>query len=295
MDSQFQDKLEVSVVDAQARAEFDIQVATAKRYPRNLTKVHEGALAAVTYSKEVAESCMYSVPKAGQRITGPSVRLAEIMVTNWGNFRAKWDLLEINHDYVLVQGMAFDLETNVAMSVNVRRRIVDKNGKRYGEDVIETTVAAAGAIAYRNAVFKIIPLAFVQPIYDAARELAVGAETEFDKQRQKFVKHFQALGIPTPTLLQHLGKAKVTDIRRDDIEYLIGVLNAIKDDNTKLDDIFTVTRDGKPMDDKAQSEDVPTKPAKAKEKEKEKAAPKDAAPDPEPEFGDGQSEIGEDF
>lgn len=289
-----------SVMEAQVRAEIDTQIATAKRYPRNLQKVHANALAMVESSKEIAMGCMYSVPKAGQRITGPSVRLAEIMASTWGNLRIKVDFLEEAHDYVLVQAVAIDLESNVAFSRPVRRRILDKDGKRYKTDVIETTVAAAQGIAKRNVIFDVIPAAFIKPIYDAARELAIGKETEFDAQRARCVKHFQALGIPAPTLLKHLGKLKVTDIKRDDVEYLIGIINAIKEGES-VDDIFAVTRSGKPMDASAPSE--PGKPtlddvaAKAKAGRKQKAAAKaEPAPDENgeiPEDGEGATDYPE--
>lgn len=237
---------DITVLEAQMRAEIDVSIATAKHYPRNLQRSHSTALAMVESSKEIAMSCIYSKPVGGDRITGPSIRLAEIMLYSWQNLRVKSEFVEERNDYVLVQAVAMDLENNIAVSSQVRRRIIDKDGKRYKTDVIQTTVEAARAIAERNAIFKVIPFAFVRPIYEAARELAVGKETEFDAQRARCVKHFQTLGIPSPTLLLHLGKLKVTDIKRDDIEYLIGVINAIKEGES-VDEIFAMTRTGKPM------------------------------------------------
>lgn len=288
---------DITVLEAQTRAEIDVSIATAKHYPRNLQRSHATALAMVESSKEIAMSCIYSKPVGGDRITGPSIRLAEIMLYSWQNLRVKSEFVEERNDFVLVQAVAMDLENNIAVSSQVRRRIIDKDGKRYKTDVIQTTVEAARAIAERNVIFKIIPFAFVRPIYDAARELAVGKETEFDAQRARCVKHFQTLGIPSPTLLKHLGKLKVTDIKRDDIEYLIGVINAIKEGES-VDDIFSLTRSGKPMDPAAATgkpslEDV-AEQAKAKGKAGRPPKPKtDPTPAPEP-IPDENGEIPDD-
>ena len=61
------------------------QVETAKRYPRDVRKCLQEAEEMALLSPEIAEACIYSVPRAGKAIQGPSVRLAEIFVSSWGN------------------------------------------------------------------------------------------------------------------------------------------------------------------------------------------------------------------
>lgn len=247
------ERFEVSVVEAQSRAEIDIQIATAKHYPRDIKKAYSGALQTVETSREIAEVCFYTLPRGGRNIVGPSVRLAEIMATSWGNLRVKTTIVDEGRDSVICQATCIDLETNVGVSTEVRRRITNAKGERFNDDMITTTTNAASAIAFRNAVFKVIPGVFVQPIFERARELAVGKETELDTRRAKCVKYFANLGIPAPVLLKHLGKLKVNDMRLDDIEYLLGIQNALKEQETTVDDVFAMTRDGKPMEPASQA------------------------------------------
>lgn len=247
------ERFEVSVVEAQSRAEIDTQIATAKHFPRNVQKVYSVALQTVESSRDIAEACFYTLPRGGKNIVGPSVRLAEIMATSWGNLRVKTTIVDEGRDCVICQATCIDLETNVGVSTEVRRRIRDAKGERFNDDLITVTTNAASAIAFRNAVFKVIPGVFVQPIFERARQLAVGRETELDARRAKCVKYFESLGVPSPVLLKHLGKLKVNDIKLEDIEYLLGVQNALKEGETSVEDVFQFTRDGKPMDPASQA------------------------------------------
>ena len=60
-------------------AQIDSQVSTAKKYPRNLRKLTDNAIAIVTIDKDTAASCNYAVPRGGKSITGPTVHLAKIL------------------------------------------------------------------------------------------------------------------------------------------------------------------------------------------------------------------------
>lgn len=70
---------------ALVRAEIDIQIATAHKYPRDLKRSIKTAKDMATSSVEIAEDCRYMKPVGKDRngvmqyADGPSVRLAEIM------------------------------------------------------------------------------------------------------------------------------------------------------------------------------------------------------------------------
>src|SRR5690606_17376874 len=61
------------------RAEIDMQIATAKRYPRSLTQFKESAMEMACLDEETAASMFYVLPRDGKKIEGPSVRLAEVV------------------------------------------------------------------------------------------------------------------------------------------------------------------------------------------------------------------------
>ena len=58
------------------RSEIDIQIQTAKRFPRSISQFKKTALAMATIDEETAGSMFYKVPRSGKTIEGPSVRLA---------------------------------------------------------------------------------------------------------------------------------------------------------------------------------------------------------------------------
>jgi len=68
-----------------ARGEIDMQVATAKRYPRDMSRVMANIFQAGTYSESTTQSLVYSLPQGQGSISGPSVRLAEIIATEYCN------------------------------------------------------------------------------------------------------------------------------------------------------------------------------------------------------------------
>src|SRR4051812_35203832 len=70
------------------RAEIDIQISTAKHYPRSIKAFKQQALDMATFDEETASGCFYSLPRGGKPVEGPSARLAEIVLSAWGNVRA---------------------------------------------------------------------------------------------------------------------------------------------------------------------------------------------------------------
>src|SRR6185369_3899928 len=90
--------IEISAIEAISRAEIDIQVATAKRYPRQLSKVKSDMMGFATLDQETAEACFYSLPRGGKTIQGPSVRLAEIALSTFGNCRAGTRIIHTQPD-----------------------------------------------------------------------------------------------------------------------------------------------------------------------------------------------------
>src|SRR5499427_10737281 len=69
------------------KSEIDQQIATAKRYPRSMTKLMSTAGQLVTTDVETADEMIYALPRGGKVIEGPSVRFAEVLAYSWGNSR----------------------------------------------------------------------------------------------------------------------------------------------------------------------------------------------------------------
>ena len=220
------------------RAEIDMQVATAKKFPRDLARFRSDAETMATLDEETAQECFYVIPRGGKNIEGPGVRLAEIMVSCWGNMRCEAEVVEEGDEFLTAAGTAWDLEKNVAIRMKVRRRITDRNGRKFSEDMRVVTGNAAAAIAFRNAAFKVIPNAFTRAIYRKARAVAVGDDRTLSDRRTSAVGWFNKSGVSTERLLAFINREGIEAIDLKNLETLQGVRTAIREGSSSIDEIF---------------------------------------------------------
>ena len=229
-------------IDAVERANVDSQVATAKQYPRDLARSVNNSIAMATMDYATAQSCGYALPRGGKPITGPSVHLAKLIVSNWGNIRAEAKVVQITDKQVISRGTCWDLENNVATAFEVRRSIVGKNGKRFTDDMITVTGNAANSIAYRNAVFSVIPKAITDKVYQAAQHFITGDLSDEEKlvaRRKKCIDFFKdEYGINEQEVIMLCGKQTVNQIKADQIALLLGITQSLKDGDTTVDELM---------------------------------------------------------
>ena len=221
-----------------SRAEIDTQIATANRYPRSVKRFKASALELATLDEETAGSMFYSLPRSGKTIEGPSTRMAEVVGSCWKNLRYQARVIDIGKEFVTAQGMCFDLENNVAASVEVMRRITDKRGNRYNDDMIGVTANAACSIALRNAIFKIVPRALWADIYEAARVTSIGKAETMEARRSKVIDYFAKMGIDEKRVCAAVQRGGREDLTTDDIITLRGFATAIKAGDTSVDAVF---------------------------------------------------------
>lgn len=221
-----------------ARAEVDVQIETAKRYPRSIKAALDYALQLATLDVETAEACFYVLPRGGKTIEGPGVRLAEIIASAWGNLRYGAEILGADDVFVRARGYCFDLQTNTAYAGEVERRITDSKGRRYNDDMIGVTGMAASAVASRNAVFKIVPRVYVNRIYEAAKKVARGTDKTIAQRRQTLFEKYAKRGITPAQIYAKLEVKGEPDITIEHIEMLAGLATAIHDGLTTLDKEF---------------------------------------------------------
>lgn len=230
--------MQQSALEAIERANIDIAISTARRYPRSLAIVKRRMMELATLDEETAASCFYKLNRQGKSIDGPSIRLAEIAASSFGNLRFGARVISNDGKMITAQGFAHDLESNVMSTIEVKRRITDKNGRTYSDDMQVVTGNAACAIAARNAIFKVVPFAFVKPVYLEARKAAVGDITTLADRRTNMLGKFAAMGINEKRLCASLGKAGIEEIGLSELEDLIGIYGAIRDNETTVDEAF---------------------------------------------------------
>ncbi len=269
-----------------SRAEIDMQISTAKKYPRNIARVKTAMMSIATVDQETAEACFYTVPRGGKSLQGPSVRLAEIALSCYGNVKAGTRILSVDtgaNPHAVIQAVIHDLENNVAYSVEKRRRIVGKwkNEGRPDEDDINLAVNAGSAIAFRDAVFKVVPGALTKAVFEAAKAVAVGDLKSLSATRTKIVERLQKYGATQDRILARLGLQKVEEITLEHVEVLMGLGTALKDGATSLEEAFPPIQDPTQTTTTTTGTTQATGFRKAKPAEATQAAPPPPPP-PEP-------------
>lgn len=224
------------------KAAIDVQVATARNYPRNTKRCIDEAVTSVTISVDVAQQMGYALPRGGKPITGPSVHLARVMAQSWGNLRAGTRMVSVDEKSVTSEAICWDMEKNVAVSVTARRGIMTKEGKRYGDDMINMTANACNSVALRNAIFAVIPRVMWEHVYSESQKMITGDlsdETKFKAERLNILKRMsESLAVSEEEILRSIGRPSVQMVVREDLAILIGLGQAIKDGDFTVQDVF---------------------------------------------------------
>ncbi|MGI9297631.1 MAG: hypothetical protein ACR2QC_07015 [Gammaproteobacteria bacterium] len=240
---------ENSALATLTRTEADTQLEIARAYPRDIAVFQTKAMAMACLNKDIAASMFYALPprktKDGEEkiIEGPSVRLSEVVGATYTNMKVGARIIAFEERVVVAQGIGIDLETNYNVSLEVRRRIVGKNGWRYNDDMINMTANAAMSIARRNVTFAVVPSALVSPIYERAKQLSVGDLSEIEKTREDCLAYFRNAGATDEQILSCLGLSHRDDLMPDHLVILRGLATAIKDGDTSLETVLTKQRE----------------------------------------------------
>jgi hypothetical protein len=232
----------IEVFEAQEKAVLDRQIMTAKANPRNLLRVLENSKAIVVMNKETAESCRYAKPVANKNVTGPSVHLARIICQQYGNIRVQQRIKQITNREIIAEAVAFDLETNYAVSVEARRSIIGKDGRRFSDSVVETNAMGTLAIAERNAILKVIPKSLTDSVYKAAFDFVNGELNDKDKliaARKKMLDYFaEKYDAKESDVLRILNLRSIGQIGAEQIADLRGYAQSLKDGEITTDELF---------------------------------------------------------
>ena len=234
---------EVAVIQ---HTEIDTQIATAKRFPRSVAKAQQEAIEIATLDEETAAECIYSLPRDGKNIVGPSVRLAEVVYSCWGNLHSGTRIQDIGQTHVVAEAAVWDLERNNKHVETASRRITNKWGKRYNDDMITTTIAAAQSIAFRNAVFRVIPKGVVKSVELAVHKMIAGDGSDLVKRTAKALKFFTDKGVALKNILARLGRETTQELEAKDVVTLRGIANALRDGLVTLEVAFAPREDELP-------------------------------------------------
>lgn len=235
-----------SMVTGLAKAEIDQQIATAHKYPRSVSRVISDATSLATITPAAAAEMNYALPRGGKSITGPSIRMAELIVSQWGNCRVGARVVHVDRveKYLEAEGVFHDLQSNAATTARVRRKISDKNGRLFNDDMITMAGNAACSIAKRNAVLAGIPKAAWMPAYEAALGVIKGDAKTLTERREGALKALGAFGVTPDMVFGALEIKGVEEITLEHMPTMIGWHTGLKSEEQTVEQLFP--RDGAP-------------------------------------------------
>ncbi len=265
----------VAIESERAIAEAQGKLVIAKRFPRDQARAYSAIIDACKRPGLAEEAC-YSFPRGGQTVSGPSIRLAEMLAANWGNIDYGIRELSRKEGVSEMEAYCWDLETNTMSSQKFTvRHIRDTRGggvKLTDERDIYELTANMGGRRLRARILAIIPADLVQAAVDeCSKTMAGGAELPIGDRIRNMVTAFKALGV-TPELIEKKVGHKLDAMTGEELADLRKIHNSIRDGVSKIGDWFG----DKPAGEDEQMPGDPQPQDRAPVPERKKRQPKGA-------------------
>lgn len=214
----------------------------AKQFPRNYIEAERRILDACK-RPSLAASAMYSYPRGGTKVTGPSIRLAEVLAQNWGNLSYGIKELEQREGESIAMAYCWDLETNVRQEkvFTVKHAIGTKNGLKKLTDPrdIYERVASDGARRLRACILGVIPGDVVEMAVKQCEETLRGnADKPLKERVSDAIKLFKEKYKVTQEMIEAKFGYNVSAFTEIDLIELGKIFNSLKDGMTKPEDWF---------------------------------------------------------
>lgn len=279
----------VDVETTRAQAETQAGFLMAKQFPR----IEGQAIERIVRScqrKALAEQAVYAFPRGGQQVTGPSIRLAEVLAQQWGNINFGYRELAEAAGVTQVLAYCYDLETNTRSEkiFHVKHTIDTKNGPKVltsRRDIYEQ-IANQASRRIRSCILQIIPGDVCETAMEAcAVALEDDEATDLPARQKAAIKHFEQFGV-TQKMIETRFQKKATALLPADLVVLRRIYQGLHDGMSSVSQWFeteTATEKAKAAVKKATGEPK-------KKKTTKKKAEKAPEPEPEPETTDGAPE-----
>lgn len=230
---------------AVGRAQQEVQAAVilAKRFPRSEAESAKKIMQSCERPR-LAESATYEYSRGGQKISGPSIRLAEEMARQWGNI--KYDVVELERrdGESLCESYAWDMQTNTRVSKTFTvRHVRDKKegGTKLTSDRdIYEHIANYGARRLRACILAVIPVDIQEDALEMCdKTLIKAAKGEpLAERRKRMLAAFQEqFGVTEAMIEAKLGHS-VAALTENEYIRLRRIYTAIKDGFAGVADHF---------------------------------------------------------
>jgi len=245
------------IVSASAQAnesksiqEIQAALVIAKKFPRDQMKAYESIMNACK-RKSLAESSIYAYPKGNQVVTGPSIRLAEVLAQSWGNIKTGIVELSQANGVSEVKAFAWDLETNyesfkIFHVPHVRHTKFGSKTLTDPRDIYEM-VANQGSRRLRACILAVIPGDVVDSAVTQCEDTLKSGSEPIAERVKKLVVAFSEMGVNVEMLVKRLGH-NLDVVIEAELVVLRGIYKSIKDGMAKREDFFDLVQESQQTD-----------------------------------------------
>ncbi|EAF3537894.1 hypothetical protein CS416_10590 [Listeria monocytogenes] len=219
------------------------QIFMAQNFPRNQYQAEIRILEACKRLR-LAETAIYQYPRGGQKVIGPSIRLAEVLAQNWGNISFGVKELERNDHESTAMAYAWDAETNTRTEkiFTVPHKRTTKKGTQMVTDErdIYELVANMGSRRLRACLLSVIPGDIVEAAMQQCNEtLRNGGGEKPLKDRVGAMLTYlkEQFGVTQSQVEKRFGY-KTDSFTEYDLVQTKNIINSIKDGMSKIEDWF---------------------------------------------------------
>lgn len=243
---------EAGALAAITREQSEIQAAVfmARTNPRDELKSFNGIMKSCQ-RPSFAKTAMYTFPRGGTNVEGPSVDMARELARVWGNIQYEVRIVGETDRDIHIKGVAWDVETNTRTAAEDKfAKLVQRKNKNTGvtewvkpdERDLRELVNRRGAICVRNAILQLMPPDIVDEAMREVKQTRVAvARNEVGPNREdtarKIVLAFDGIGVTKEMLDAYLGH-DVMIFTDEEYDTLQGIYKSISDGNSKREEYF---------------------------------------------------------
>lgn len=271
----------VAIEEQRAIAEVKGKLSVAKMFPRNQAQAFQDVMDSCR-RPSLAKAAIYSYPRGGQTVSGPSIRLAEELARCWGNIDYGIRELSRNDGMSEMEAYCWDMQTNTISSQKFTvKHLRDKQGgaKELTDerDIYEIT-ANMGGRRMRARILAILPPDLVDAALQQCKAtLAGNSEKPVADRVRDMIGAFNKMGINAATLEKYVGHP-LTEMLPDEFADLTGIYNSLRDGQSKASDWFGGDKPALAQPEAPANDNAGTKAAAAKTTKPKAAAPAAEAP-----------------
>lgn len=227
-----------------AIAEVQGAMAIAKRFPRD-DKTAFARIMQACGRKSLAEVAIYEYPRGGQKVSGPSIRLAEALAQGWGNLNTGVIELERGAGESLALAYCVDLETNYRkeMTFTVPHTRDTSSGKKSLKDDrdIYERVANDGSRRLRNCILAVIPGDIVDAALDTCAKTLSSDNVPIQDRIRSMMTAMGEIGV-TRDMIEQLFGCKAEALSSNQLVRLRGIFQSLKDGMGSVTDFFKAAK-----------------------------------------------------